>query len=130
MWHPHVWKRQIVPAGWSFFVTIESAQISVKPVRAARARYDRQIRRFNAKPLLLVLAIRANGHRIADLLRSEQQVILDLLFSKAQIHESVVAHCSCGMAVQAVIDEGTGTALYRNCILRIDVCTIEPQFIR
>jgi hypothetical protein len=97
--HAHAGEGQVVPAGGLGVVAVVGAQVGVQVVgtaahaaAGARAGDQRQVGRVGAEPVLGVLGVERDLHRVADLVAGEHQVLLDLVFGQADVAQAVVAH--------------------------------------
>ncbi len=120
--HRDVGKDDVVPAAGRALVAIEAEEIVVEPVRAAHPRLDGQVRRRHAEPGLAVGRAHRDGHRVADLVGGEHQVVADLRLGQAEVRQPVVAHVLRGVAVEAVVDEDARAALLRRAVEPADRC--------
>ena len=120
--HADVGEGQVVPAGDLGLVAVVGAQVGVEVVGAAvgahaeagaRAGDQRQVRRHAAEPLLGLLRVHRDAHRVTDLGAGEDQVLRDLVLGQPDVAQSVVAHEGRGVAVQAVVGEQLGAVLQR-----------------
>ncbi len=118
--HRDVREHLVVPTGRTGVVAVVAAQVRVQPVGTAGARDHGKIGRRRAEPFFGILGIQRGGHRVADPVGREQQVVLDLLLGQAKIFEPAVAHVRGRMTVQAIVDERPGAALQRDLVLEID----------
>ena len=111
--HAHIRKRQVVPARRTGIVPIERTQVGVQPIRTPRPRLHRQVRRRHAEPLLGVRRAHGHGHRLADLVRREKQIVLDLCFRQSEILQARIPHRRRRVAVQTVVHEQLRPPLQR-----------------
>ncbi|MNR03197.1 hypothetical protein D3C85_1190790 [compost metagenome] len=118
--HAHLVEHQVVPAGRTALVAVKTAQVAVQVIGATRTRDHRQVRRYRTEPYLGILLVHRHVHLLADLVRRQHQVALDLVFGQADFGQTVVAHGAGRVAGQAVVDENLRTALQAFGVLDVD----------
>ena len=117
MGHTDIGIGQVVPACGFVGIRVEGAHVGVEVIcsRAARAGPragdDAEVWRVGTEPGFGLVRVHGDLHGVSHLGAGEQQLVLDLRFGQANVLQAVVAHESCRMAVQAVIDENLRAVL-------------------
>ena len=118
MGHTNIGVGFVVPAGGFVAIAVVAAQQGVDVVCTRAFGYigfgagnHREIGWQATEPFFGLLRIDVGFHRFTHFFSGEEQVVFDLLLSQANIFQAVVAHKSCAVAVQAVINEDFGTVL-------------------
>ena len=129
MRHADIREDRIVPAGGTRTVYIETTQIGVEPVGAARTRDHAQVRRRHPVSQLGRVRVHRRLHRGTQFdVFGQLQVLLDLLFRHADVLQAVIAHVGGAVAGQAPRSEELGAALQGDLVLQIHRGLVQVNF--